>query len=62
MDLLKIPIVPPPLDVVSNFIGPISRAPLSKGISMVDLGLMVVFVMLRIYLRVCMDNAFTWLG
>ena len=60
MDLSNIPIAPPPPDVIPNFSDPESRAPMGKVVSLTGFGLMVIFVMLRLYSRGWITQSMGW--
>lgn len=60
MDLSKISIVPPPPGVIQNFHDPESRATMGKVVSLIGFGLMVVFVMLRLYTRGRITRSMGW--
>ncbi|KUI66481.1 hypothetical protein VM1G_02343 [Cytospora mali] len=57
MDLSQIPVMAPPPGVVSNFVNPVSLAPMCLAVITVTLSLMILFVALRFYARLRMSHA-----
>jgi hypothetical protein len=58
MDLAKIPVLPPPLGVMPNFVNPENRASILIIISTIFLALLLPFVVLRLYTRIWITRTF----
>lgn len=57
MDLSNVPALAPPPGVVPNFVNPESLAPLCRIVIALTLPLMVVFLALRMYVRLRISRA-----
>lgn len=58
MDLANIPLLPPPLGVMPNFVNPENRASILIIISTIFLALLLPFVVLRLYTRIWITRTF----
>lgn len=59
-DITQIPALKPPPGVTPNFVDPYTRGPLFLALTAVAIGIVYVFVIARIYCKICLQNKLSW--